>query len=190
MKSRFLIQLGILWIALGLFLSSPYWIPMLTVSSAAFASSAPDTSQAVNTDKPRISGTPVRIAFPALGIDKSLLAGTFNQKDHSWTLSDNEAQYATMTAESNNQTGNTFVYGHNNMNVFGKLLDAQPGLEAVVTTTNGHVFHYTLVTITDVKPNDLSYLADHQAPILTVQTCSGFWYETRRMFVFNLVEAV
>lgn len=188
-KSRFLIQLGILWIVLGAFLSAPYWLTALRTTTAIQVAAAPDTSAQINTDKPRISGTPARIAFPSLGVDKALLAGTYDEKSRTWSLADYEAQYAVVTPEPNNQTGNTFIYGHNNMNVFGKLLDAQPGTEAIITTTNGHTFRYRLETITDVQPNDLSFLADHKSPILTVQTCSGLWSESRRMFVFAFVEA-
>ena len=189
MKQRYLIQLGILWIVLGAFLGSPYLLQAFRASPTTQATAAPDTTSQANTDTPLLEGTPSRIAFPALGIDKALLPGVYDEKNRSWTLSDTEAQYATMTPQPNNHTGNTFIYGHNNMNVFGKLLDATPGLEAVVTTTNGHVFRYQLTTITDVRPNDTTYLAAHNSPILTVQTCSGLWSETRRMFVFDLLEA-
>lgn len=188
-KPRFLIQLGILWIILGAFLSAPYWLSALRTMATTQTAATPDTSAPVNTDKPRLSGTPARIAFPGLSIDKALLPGTYDEKSRAWSLADYEAQYATVTPEPNNQTGNTFIYGHNNMNVFGKLLDATPGIEAIITTTNGHTFRYRLETITDVQPNDLSFLADHKSPILTVQTCSGLWSESRRMFVFTFVEA-
>lgn len=188
MKTRFWLTIGILWIALGAFLSSPFWLANFHAQTTS-AAAAVDISRPMNTDKPIVEGTPSRIAFPELHIDKTVIPGAFNEKTKSWTLSDYDAQFATATSLPNNKTGNTFIYGHNNLKTFGKLLDAQLGIEAVVTTTNGHVFQYRLVSKTDVQPNDTTFLATHQSPILTVQTCSGLWSETRRMFVFELTEA-
>lgn len=191
MKTRYKIILGLLWIALGAFLSAPYWISMIRpATSAAVSQAAVDTSEPINVEEPTITGTPTRIQLQSLGIDNEIIPGTFDAASNSWTLSRDKAQYATTTALPNNKTGNTFIYGHNNGHVFNKLVDAQPGLEAVVTTDNGHVFTYVLDTITDAAPSDVSYLADHKSPILTVQTCSGLWYEKRRMFVFHLTGVV
>lgn len=182
-------KLGLLWVGTGIFLSAPFWVRTLQASHPTTTTAPVDTSHVVNADKPRIAGNPVRIQFPALGIDKQIIPGYYDEKTGAWTLSDTNAQYATVTPEPNNQTGNTFIYGHNNMRTFGGLLSANVGLEAVVTTDNQHTFRYVLREIADVKPDDPSYLAQHNSPILTVQTCSGFWSENRRMFVFDLVEA-
>lgn len=187
MKTRFWLTIGILWIALGAFLSSPFWLANFH-SQTTSAVAAPDTSRPINIDKPLVEGTPSRIVFPDLNIDKTVIPGTFNETTRSWTLSNYDAQFATITSLPNNKTGNTFIYGHNNLRTFGKLLDAQLGIEALVTTTNGHVFHYRLVSKSDVQPSDTTFLATHKSPILTVQTCSGLWSETRRMFVFELTE--
>lgn len=187
MKTRFWLTIGILWIVLGAFLSSPFWLANFR-SPTTSVLAAVDTSRPMNTDKPLVEGTPSRIAFPDFDIDKAVIPGTFNEASKTWTLSNYDAQFATMTSLPNNKTGNTFMYGHNNLRTFGKLLDAKLGTEAIVTTTNGHVFHYRLITMTDVQPNDTSFLAAHKSPILTVQTCSGLWSENRRMFVFELTE--
>ena len=191
MKARYLFHLGIFWLILGVFLAAPSLISYfkITPAMATVAVVTPDTSVIKNTDEPLISGKPSHITFPSYGIDKEILPGTFNATDGTWTLSDYGAQYATVTPEPNNRTGNTFIYGHNNQRVFGKLLSASVGLEAIITTENNHTFRYKLVTIADVKPEDTSMLAPHNAPILTVQTCSGLWSENRRMFVFELTEA-
>lgn len=187
MKKRFWLTIGILWIALGAFLSAPYWLANFRAKTPTVIA-APDTTQPMNADKPLIDGTPERISFPEFGIDKKVIPGVYDPASKTWTLSDYDAQYATMTPLPNNKTGNTFIYAHNNLQTFGKLLDAKQGTEAIITASNGHVFHYRLMQIADVEPTDTSFLAPHKSPILTVQTCSGLWSETRRMFVFELTE--
>lgn len=184
---RRLFVMGILWILLAVYLISPVVLPQLTATKATqVTSNAVDTSQPVQLTTLTISGTPSHIAFPRLDISVDVIPGYYNQKDNSWTLSTDKAQFATVTSEPNNKTGNTFIYGHNRRQVFTNLLNAQVGDQAVINTSNGHTFTYTLRDIHDVDPTDLSYMNDHKSPILTVQTCSGLWYEHRRMLTFDL----
>lgn len=188
MKSRFYIIMGVLWILVGLFLSAPVLLPQLLASrETQVVAKSTDTSQAIQADEPVISGSPSHIAFPGQNISIDVIPGYYNAQDNTWTLSKDKAHFATTTSEPNNKTGNTFIYGHNRWQVFTGLLSAQPGDQAVVTTSNGHTFTYTLRDIKDTDPTDLSYMQDHKSPILTVQTCSGFWYEHRRMFTFDLI---
>ncbi len=187
MKSRFYIIMGVLWILVGLFLSAPVLLPQLLASKETHVAAAPaDSSQPVVTDEPVISGSPSHIAFPRQNISIDVIPGYYNAENNSWTLSSDKAQFATVTSQPNNKTGNTFIYGHNRWQVFTGLLNAQPGDQAIITTDNNHTFTYTLRDIKDTDPTDLSYMQDHKSPILTVQTCSGFWYEHRRMFTFDL----
>lgn len=67
-----------LWIALGAFLSAPFWLANFHAQTTATVA-ALDTSRPMNTDKPLVEGTPSRIAFPDLGIDKTVIPGTFNE---------------------------------------------------------------------------------------------------------------
>lgn len=187
MKSRFYIIMGVLWILVGLFLSAPVLLPqLLATRETQVAAKSADTSQPIQKDEPVISGAPAHIAFPNQNISVDVIPGYYNAKDNTWTLTTDKAQFATVTSEPNNKTGNTFIYGHNRWQVFTGLLSAQPGDQAVITTSNNHTFTYTLREIKDTDPTDLSYMQPHNSPILTVQTCSGFWYENRRMFTFDL----
>ncbi len=188
MKSRFYIIMGTLWILVGLFLSAPVLLPqLLATKETQVAAKVADTSQPIQKDEPVISGAPSHISFPSQNISIDIIPGYYNEKDNTWTLSKDKAQFATVTSEPNNKTGNTFIYGHNRWQVFTGLLRAQPGDQAIVNTSNGHTFTYTLREIKDTDPTDLSYMQPHNSPILTVQTCSGVWYEHRRMFTFDLV---
>ena len=188
MKSRFTFIIGCLWIIAGIFLASPVLIPALKGSNRISAAPQADNSQAIVNEEPLVSGTPSRIAFPSVNIDLAVAPGYYDAKSQSWTLSNDKAHFATITDLPNNKTGNTFIYGHNRHQVFTRLLDAKVGDRAVLTTDNGHTFTYVLRTIADIDPSNTSYLQTHRSPILTVQTCSGMWYENRRMFTFDLVE--
>ncbi|MEO5690673.1 MAG: sortase [Candidatus Saccharimonadales bacterium] len=192
MKTRFYLTLGALWIIAGLFIGWPVLQPMLKASGTPAiqgTSRVLDTSEPTNTEVPLISGDPSHITFPSVDTSVDIAPGYFDAGSNSWTLSKDKAHFATNTDLPNNKTGNTFVYGHNRWQVFTKLLDLKVGDQATVTTSNGHVFTYTLRDIVDIDPTDTSYLETHKSPILTVQTCSGMWYEHRRMFTFDLTEA-
>lgn len=135
-----------------------------------------------------IAGKPTRIVIMGAGIDLPVDDGVYNPADGSWTLSDNHAQFATMTAPANNHAGMTFVYGHGTDAVFGKIGSNRPaaGTSAELHTDNGHVFTYVLAEIQDLTPNDTSILDDTASgpPRLVIQTCTGAFSEWRTMFAF------
>ncbi|NCU41016.1 sortase [Candidatus Saccharibacteria bacterium] len=189
MKKILVLKLATLWIFIGLFVTSFYLLRPNQVAMSTTIASMPAQSFETSLEEVLISGDPSRITIPNLGVDKQVLPGIFDINSQTWSLSGSNAHYATVTSQPNNKAGNTFIYGHNNMQVFGKLLDAPLGTEALVTTSNSHVFRYVLRQITDVPPTDTTYLGPSTSPILTIQTCSGLWSENRRMFVFDLVEA-
>ncbi|HSX44978.1 MAG TPA: sortase [Candidatus Saccharimonadales bacterium] len=137
--------------------------------------------------KVTIQGIPTRIVVPAEAIDLQVDKGYYNETTRTWSLSGTHAQYAVMTAQANNVGGNTFIYGHNNHKVFGKLLKIKAGDVVIIYTDNGHKFYYSYRTESDVKPDDTSLFNYQGPPILTVQTCSGAWYQNRRLFVFDLI---
>lgn len=133
---------------------------------------------------------PDHIYLPGVDISVDIEPGYYNKASQTWTLSSTRAEYATVTPQPNNGNGNTFIYGHNRWEVFYKLLKVQPGDEAIVTTTNNHKFVYKLASRRDTSPTDNSLFAYQGPPILTLQTCSGLWYQNRSLFVFNFVQAV
>jgi len=187
---RFYSLVGLFFILAGLLLSSQhlmqYW--QQKNSQPFFASSAHQPASQLK--KPTISGIPAHIDIPGVGISDDVESGYYNKSSQVWSLSLTKAEYATVTPEPNNGNGNTFIYGHNRWAVFYKLLNAQPGDEAIVTTTNNHKFIYKMVSRRDTKPTDTSLFSYQGPPILTLQTCSGLWYQNRTLFVFNLVQVV
>lgn len=143
---------------------------------------------AASTKAVLVQGKPARIGLPAAGIDVKVVDGVYDPASGSWTLSKDMAHYAIMTSLANNQTGNTFIYGHNKTSVFAALSKIRQGDYADVTTEEGHVFRYVLREYRDVTPQDTGIFQYEGEPILTVQTCSGPWFEKRRLFTFDFVE--
>jgi LPXTG-site transpeptidase (sortase) family protein len=144
------------------------------------------SAQHAPTKAATISGTPTHIAIPSVDISVDIEPGYYNKSNQTWTLSSSKAEYATITPKANNGSGNTFIYGHNRWAVFYKLLKVRPGDEAIVTTANNHTFTYKLVRQKVTQPTDNSLFGYQGPPILTLQTCSGLWYQDRSLFIFNL----
>ena len=145
------------------------------------------SKSAVAPQPPLVSGKPVRIVIPASGVDLPVDEGHYNPTDDSWTLSGLRAHFAMMSSPANNRGGVTFVYGHNNNNVFGALrhVTPMPGAVAQVYTDNGHIFEYVFETSANVTPADTSALQYQGPPILTILTCTGSINEWRTLYKFN-----
>lgn len=130
-----------------------------------------------------VSGTPLSISLPSMDLSLAIVPGSADSKGN-WTLTPNKAQYAIISPKANNREGNTVVYGHANKYVFGHLYLIKKGAIANVTTDNGYIFHYKYEGTYAVNPHDLSIFNYKGAPILTLQTCSGAFYQNRQMYQF------
>lgn len=139
-----------------------------------------------STNKKIMAGLPNRIVLPDLGIDLKVLPGYYDPPTNSWTLSGYNAHFAMVTTAPNNHDGNTMIYGHNNMNVFGRIKPIQSGYKAIVYTENNYSFTYSYVSTVGLEPQDTSVFDYTGPPILTIQTCSGNWNEVRQMYTFKL----
>lgn len=136
---------------------------------------------------PRIEGKPNTITISSVNINLPTVEGIYYPKSATWNLSLDKAHYAVMTPMPNNQSGNTFIYAHNRKNVFMSLPAIKEGDLAVVTTENGKKFTYRYRSAITTEPNDTSILSYQGAPILTLQTCTGMWYQNRTLFIFDFV---
>ncbi len=134
-----------------------------------------------------ISGHPAQISIPSLDISLKVSDGEFNQQTGQWTLSLDHAHYAIISALPNSKMGNTFIYGHYRPEVFARLHRIQSDGQAEIKTDNGYSFIYRLQSVRETTPNDTSVFAYQGAPILTIQTCSGAWFQNRQFFTFSLV---
>jgi LPXTG-site transpeptidase (sortase) family protein len=131
------------------------------------------------------SGLPNRIVIPSMAIDLPVDPGYYDANQNEWTLSGYHAQFAMPSTLANDYSGDTFIYGHNNRFVFGPLKNIAPGAEALVYTDNGHVFSYIFDSSKNLTPEDTSILNYKGPSMLTVQTCSGSFFEYRQLFSFK-----
>lgn len=193
MKPYAVLISGVILIGVGLMLAAgpitELWRSkhVESVSASPFSVIAA-TTPAVTAEPTLISGQPARIQIPALAVDLPVIDGYYNANSKTWTLTKDKVQYATITPQPNNKEGNTFLYGHNRPEVFKVLNKIKSGDEVIVTTTNGHIFTYTFRTAYETNPNDVSLFEYKGAPILTIQTCSGVWYQNRQLFTFDLTK--
>lgn len=170
---------------------------MASVSTLVYAQQSPGSAQqAISVPAesefpvPTVSGVPTELFIASLGIRLNIDPGTYDKATDSWTLSGYNAHFATITRPANNGGGNTFIYGHNNKDVFGPMKLIQPNAELEVLTDNGSKFYYSLESTKTVEPSDVSLFSYTGAPILTIQTCTGFWHEQRGLYQFRLQRIV
>jgi len=192
-KSYTLLVSGVILIGVGLMLAigpvTELWRSKHVEHVAASPFSVVAAAAPAVAAKPALmSGEPVRIQIPSLHIDLPVIDGYYNKNSKTWTLTKDKVQYATVTPQPNNQEGNTFLYGHNRVGVFNVLNKIKPGEEVIITTSNGHTFTYTFRAAYETNPNDASLFEYKGAPILTIQTCSGVWYQNRQLFTFDLTK--
>lgn len=136
-----------------------------------------------------ITGYPVSIYIPgsrpAFNMSVNIIPGYYNASTGAWTLTTTDAQFVTFSAQPNNITGNTYIYGHYRPNIFAYLHLISLGTIATITTSNGYLFKYKYVYTYAVSPSQTAVLDTSKAPILTVQTCSGAFFQNRQMYIFS-----
>ncbi len=195
-KSYAVLLAGFLIVLAGAGLSydqfTEYWRSkhVAQVLTVPFSTAASAGSKPVGAPAQPVSGKPVRFQIPALNIDLPIIDGHYDEGSKTWTLSKDKVQYAVNTPLANNTEGNTFIYGHNRAGVFKTLYQIKPGDKAIVTADTGHVFTYKFKAAYETSPSDQSLFQYQGSPIMTVQTCSGIWYQNRQLFTFTLEKVV
>lgn len=147
-------------------------------------------TEPVVTERPVISGKPVRVVVERIGLDLPVGEGNYNPADGSWTLANDKAFFAMPSMLANDQMGNTIIYGHNIKKVFKPLAGMIEGDKVIVYTDNGHMFAYSYLQKSDIKPNDISFFQADSEPTLILQTCEGTFSEWRRMYTLRLQEVL
>lgn len=137
-------------------------------------------------EKRTIHGTPVHVSVPSLGISAGVKKGYYDADQRRWTISEHSAYFATTTNEVNDNSGNTLIYAHNSTWMFGPLHSVQMGAKAVVRTANGYEFTYRLIDVRHVEPTNLDAISKNHKPLLILQTCSGWFNQTRQLSYFEL----
>jgi hypothetical protein len=144
-----------------------------------------------------ISGVPVRIVIPdssyhGVVVDLPIDEGYYDQSTETWTLSGYRAQFMMISSLANNYEGDTYIYGHNNDYVFGALRHVTPaiGSTALLYTSNGHIFSYSFVSVSNVGPNTTTVLNYQGPPVMTIQTCTGSFNAIRTLYKYNFVKVI
>lgn len=179
-----LLQVVVLYGAVAYFLhtQSPSATPVAATFTPAYHTPTP--SPAV------LSGTPVRLEIPRLGISLAIEAGGIDPQTNDWILSNTAAHFAPMTAPASEAPGNTLIYGHNTPAVLMPTSGLMPGDTLIITTANGHVFTYSYRGDESVIPSDTHIVTSSSAtPQVSLLTCEGMWSDKRRIMYFDLVEA-
>jgi LPXTG-site transpeptidase (sortase) family protein len=70
--------------------------------------------------------------------------------------------------------GNVILYGHNYLNVLGKLSQLRVGDRVSLEGSQGGSFWYEVVFSGQVELDDTSWLSDTSEAVVTLYTCSGF----------------
>ncbi|MDN5275671.1 MAG: peptidase sortase [Candidatus Saccharibacteria bacterium] len=169
---------------LGLF-ALPYLQARQAAATMPAVSVATQQTEPMQRPDDYIGGTPRHITVPSVGIDLAVLDGHYNEQNGEWTLGYDGAYFATPTSPISNQHGNTLIYGHNHDAIFAKLAGVKAGDKATVATENGYVFTYVYKSSEDVKPTDVWILNDNGYPQMTLQTCTGFLDQYRKMYFWS-----
>lgn len=185
-------QLGLACIVFGLAGMSPvaYYRWLAPVTQPARPTVVAPINQQLALAAPSehvIAGTPNHLDIPSLQLSLTVADGSFNEASGQWALSLDKAHFANITAKPNTKLGNTLIYGHYRPEVFASLHRIQPGSEVMVTTDNGYRFIYKLQSVRETSPNDTELFSYSGPPQLTLQTCSGSFFQNRQLFTFSFV---
>jgi LPXTG-site transpeptidase (sortase) family protein len=123
--------------------------------------------------------------IPSLNINLQVIPGNYNPNTGTWTLSLDKAQFAELSVQPNNESGNTFIYGHYRREVFAYLHLIKPGAQALISTNNGYTFSYSFQNTEALDPTNTSIFTYQGSPRLTLQTCSGSFFQHRQMYYFQ-----
>jgi LPXTG-site transpeptidase (sortase) family protein len=158
-----------------------------TTNTSVAAPAAPQApaAQAAPVAPQVVHGHPVRVVASTVGVDMPVVDGFYDNMTGEWTLYSDKAQFAAMTSEPNDSSGQTFIYGHATDRVFGKLLNMKAGEQVVVYTSNGYKFTYTLRETEVVTPSNTNILSYSGKPRLLLQTCVGAFSENRKFFILD-----
>lgn len=132
-------------------------------------------------------GTPTGLFIPSLDLRLPVLPGSYNPGTQTWVLSADKAHFATETKKLNTKDGLSLIYGHYNSKVFKRTDSLQVGALIEVTTNTKKQFVYKYVDSSIVKPTDTSLFNYTGKPRLSLLTCTGTWFENRRIINFELV---
>jgi LPXTG-site transpeptidase (sortase) family protein len=189
-KIKFSVLSGVILLAFGAGLLL-YIVRSQAVSATSVIQSVePAPKEFIESSANKIQGIPDELIIPNLNMDLPVVPGYYNARAGTWTLTLSEVQYATITPEPNNISGDTFLYGHYRQAVFTRLHTIPANAQAIVKTSNDRSFYYQLSSIRTTNPNDDSVFTYQGPPILTIQTCTGILFQYRQLYTFTFLKVI
>lgn len=178
----------VLLFLLGLgYLQRNYFYEQAVSSRPLFSLAPVLPSPAADTEV--IYGQPAELAIPRLGLDLKILNGSYDATTKGWTLDDWHAFWMVDTPQLTDRSKMTIIYGHDQENVFGHLNLLKPGDALVITTAQGALVNLRYRADAVVQPTDVQLARSGDATVALI-TCSGSFYQQRRVMYFDFVSAV
>lgn len=143
------------------------------------------SSHEADTRDIELRSEPIQIDVPSVGISLGVIPGYYDAVSQRWTSDESHAVYATMTAQPGSQHGTTFIYAHNRPDLFRPLFNIKNGDQVLIETNAGKTYRYRFTNSIDVTPSDTSILQATDESRLVLQTCSGRYFQNRRLFIFS-----
>lgn len=125
-------------------------------------------------------GRPIRIELPRLGIERTILGGTYDPVTRTWTLDKEHAFFM-------RQSRTPIIYGHNIKTVFKPLAKVANGELMTVTNADGDLLHFRYTGDRHIPPTEDSLLRENSPRTLYLMTCSGPRSTTRRILNFEYI---
>jgi LPXTG-site transpeptidase (sortase) family protein len=122
---------------------------------------------------PSMNGmAPSHISIPKLGISLPIYKSTI--VNNVWQTTDLGASYL-ISSPLPGSKGNSIMYAHNWVSLFGPLQSAKVGQEVIVTYPNGKKKTFVIEYTSVVSPDESSILAPSKDNRLTLYTCTGLF---------------
>lgn len=127
---------------------------------------------------------PIKLFIPRLS--KTLKISDGFVTDDRWMVSETGVSFLTTSAVPGNG-GNSVLYGHNRVDILGKLWKVTDGDLVYVILSDGSFAKYRIFETKEVAPNQVEILDHVGDSRLTIYTCSGFLDSARFVVVGELV---
>jgi sortase A len=119
---------------------------------------------------------PVRITIPSVGINLPIYKATI--VNHVWPTTDVGASYLTTSPIPGN-TGNSIIYGHNWVSLFGPLVNSKVGDKVIITYPDNKKKTFVIEYTSEVSPDTSTILAPSTDKRITLYTCTGLFDSKR-----------
>jgi len=125
-----------------------------------------------------------RIIINDLGINLPLIPARI--QNDTWETTNFGASYL-ISSPTPGETGNSIIYAHNWMSLFGNLTRAKPGEEVDVTAADGSTKKFIIEYTSVVTPDESNILAQTRDKRITLYTCTGF-LDSKRFVVVAILK--